>query len=62
MKQSEAFGLNGIVPGSAEEIAFRRKQYEQNITEENFLKMEDFPGLLKMYKMLKKKEHEKNEN
>ena len=54
MKQCEAFGVSGVVPGSAEDIVARQKKFEakqsERIVEEA---SEGYPSLGRMYEMLK---------
>ena len=54
MNQNEFFGIEGVVPGSSEEIAERRKAYETREAERLIDEMsEDFPSLGRIYGILK---------
>lgn len=54
MKQCEAFGMSGVVPGSAEESALRQKKIEAKQSERVIEEVsEEFPSLGRMYEMLK---------
>lgn len=54
MKQCEAFGVSGVVPGSAEDVAARQKKIEAKQSEGVVEEVsEEFPSLGRMYEMLK---------
>ena len=54
MNQNEYFGIDGIVPGSAAEIAARRKACEIREAEKLIDEMsEEFPSLAQIYGKLK---------
>ncbi len=53
-KQCDLFGLEGVVPGSAEDIAVRQKQKELASNEVLINSVsEDYPSLKRIYEMLK---------
>lgn len=54
MKQCEAFGMSGVVPGGAEDVAARQKKIEAKQSERAVEEAsEEFPSLGRMYEMLK---------
>lgn len=54
MKQCEAFGMQGVVPGSAEDVAAGQKKIEAKQSERVVEEVsEEFPSLGRMYEMLK---------